>query len=299
MHVKGHLAAYFDAATDDAAMTNYANVIVNKISVGMDNDAFVDDRAKLLMYVPPEPTSVPTIATAEEVPKEEMINEELNISSPSDDGTEPQGSSSNTTYIGIGVGCVVVSMVLLSLFVFLRRRRVQKFVGRPTEPAIANTSRRATDGNDSYCIEVEVSDTETVAMSVNKDGQIGKMSEKTDSQGTAATEDDCETIATQESGVTLYLDMKRVESDVSALTWYGPGQSSKCQSSGSLRRGLQAIAGMGAIQEDEEDEDEDDLNLGISTEEDTGSRGKNQPKSTVAGDSLCYSSTAYSSQRIV
>ena len=122
-------------------------------------------------------------------------------------------------------------------------------------------------------------------------------SEKTDSQGTAATEDDCETIATQESGVTLYLE--RVESDVSALTWYGPGQSSKCQSSGSLGRGLQAIAGMGAIQEDEEDEDEDDLDLGISTEEDTGNRGKNQPKSTVAGDSLCYSSTANSSQRIV
>lgn len=302
MYVQGHLAAYFDAATDDAAMTNYANVIVNKISGGMDNDAFVDDRAKLLMYVPPEPTSVPTIATenvatVEEVPKEEMINEELNISSPSDNSTEPQGSSSNTTYIGIGVGCVVVSIVLLSLFVFLRRRRVQKFVGRPTEPANANTSRRATDGNDSYCIEVEVSDTETVAMSVNKDGQIGKMPEKTDSQGTAATEDDCETIATQESGVTLYLE--RVESDVSALTWYGPGQSSKCQSSGSLGRGLQAIAGMGAIQEDEEDEDEDDLNLGISTEEDTGNRGKNQPKSTVAGDSLCYSSTANSSQRIV
>lgn len=302
MYVQGHLAAYFDAATDDAAMTNYANVIVNKISGGMDNDAFVDDRAKLLMYVPPEPTSVPTIATenvatVEEVPKEEMINEELNISSPSDNSTEPQGSSSNTTYIGIGVGCVVVSIVLLSLFVFLRRRRVQKFVGRPTEPANANTSRRATYGNDSYCIEVEVSDTETVAMSVNKDGQIGKMPEKTDSQGTAATEDDCETIATQESGVTLYLE--RVESDVSALTWYGPGQSSKCQSSGSLGRGLQAIAGMGAIQEDEEDEDEDDLDLGISTEEDTGNRGKNQPKSTVAGDSLCYSSTANSSQRIV
>lgn len=297
MYVQGHLAAYFDAATDDAAMTNYANVIVNKISGGMDNDAFVDDRAKLLMYVPPEPTSVPTIATVEEVPKEEMISEELNISSPSDNGTEPQGSSSNTTYIGIGVGCVVVSIVLLSLFVFLRRRRVEKFVGRPTEPANANTSRRATDGNDSYCIEVEVSDTETVAMSVNKDGQIGNMPEKTDSQGTAATEDDCETIATQESGVTLYLE--RVESDVSALTWYGPGQSSKCQSSGSLGRGLQAIAGMGAIQEDEEDEDEDDLNLGISTEEDTGNRGKNQPKSTVAGDSLCYSSTASSSQRIV
>lgn len=297
MYVQGHLAAYFDAATDDAAMTNYANVIVNKISGGMDNDAFVDDRAKLLMYVPPEPTSVPTIATVEEVPKEEMISEELSISSPSDNGTEPQGSSSNTTYIGIGVGCVVVSIVLLSLFVFLRRRRVEKFVGRPTEPANANTSRRATDGNDSYCIEVEVSDTETVAMSVNKDGQIGNMPEKTDSQGTAATEDDCETIATQESGVTLYLE--RVESDVSALTWYGPGQSSKCQSSGSLGRGLQAIAGMGAIQEDEEDEDEDDLNLGISTEEETDNRGKNQPKSTVAGDSLCYSSTASSSQRIV
>lgn len=297
MYVQGHLAAYFDAATDDAAMTNYANVIVNKISGGMDNDAFVDDRAKLLMYVPPEPTSVPTIATVEEVPKEEMISEELSISSPSDNGTEPQGSSSNTTYIGIGVGCVVVSIVLLSLFVFLRRRRVEKFVGRPTEPANANTSRRATDGNDSYCIEVEVSDTETVAMSVNKDGQIENMPEKTDSQGTAATEDDCETIATQESGVTLYLE--RVESDVSALTWYGPGQSSKCQSSGSLGRGLQAIAGMGAIQEDEEDEDEDDLNLGISTEEETDNRGKNQPKSTVAGDSLCYSSTASSSQRIV
>eukprot|EP00563_Minutocellus_polymorphus_P004926 CAMPEP_0181044470 /NCGR_PEP_ID=MMETSP1070-20121207/13285_1 /TAXON_ID=265543 /ORGANISM="Minutocellus polymorphus, Strain NH13" /LENGTH=571 /DNA_ID=CAMNT_0023122921 /DNA_START=120 /DNA_END=1835 /DNA_ORIENTATION=+ len=309
MYVQGHLAAYFDVDTDDATMTNYANVIVNQINVGMDTDAFIDDRAKLVMYVPPELASVPTIATAEVVLKDEMTSEDLNISSPS-----PQSSSSNTTYIGIGVGCVALSAVLLSLFVFMRRRRIQKFVGRPTEPTNANTrcrrespgvsdTERAIDGNDSFCIEVEVSDNETVAMSVNRDGRVGKVAEKTDSQGTAATEDDCETIATHESGVTLYLDLKRVGSDVSALTWYGPANSSNCQSNGSLGRGLEAIAGMGAIQEDEEEEEEeeDDLNLEISTEEDTGGSGgsKNQFKSTVASDSLCYSSTASGSRRIV
>lgn len=316
MYVKGHLAAYFDAATDDAVMSNYANVIANQISVGMDTDAFVDERTKLLMYIPPDPTSVPAITSAGEDLKKEMMSEDLNISSPFDNETKPQGYSSNTTYVGISVGCVVASVVLLSLFIFIRRRRVQKFVERSTDTAndtnrrhdqellgSVSDTQRATQGDDSYCVEVEVSDTETIAMSVNKDGCVGKVCEKADSQGTAATEDDCETIATQESGVTLYLE--RVGSDVSALTWYGPTQTSNRQSSGSLGRRLEAIAGMGAIQEDEEEEEEDDLELEISSEESTdamnGVRGgqKNQFKSTTGSDSLCYSSTASSSRGIV
>ena len=317
MYVKGHLAAYFDAATDDAVMSNYANVIANQISVGMDTDAFVDERTKLLMYIPPDPTSVPTIPSREEDLKKEMTSEDLKISNPSDNEAKSEGSSSNATYIGIGVGCVVASVILLSLFVFMRRRRVQKFVERSTDTTNSANRRydqenlggvsdtqRATDGDDSYCIEVEVSDNETVAMSVNKDGRVDKVGEKADSQGTAATEDDCETIATQESGVTLYLDMKRVGSDVSALTWYGPNQTSNRQSSGSLGRGLEAIAGMGAIQEDEEEEEEDELNLEISTEEGTdaiGARGseKTRSKSTPGSDSLCYSSTASGSRGLV
>ena len=332
MYVKGHLAAYFDAATDDAAMSNYANVIANQISVGMDTDAFVDERAKLLVYVPPEPTSappeptsvppeptsvppeptsaVPTIATAGEDLMKEMTSEDLKISNPPDNEMNPQDSSSNTTYIGIGVGCVVASIVLLSLFVFMRRRRVQKFVERftdTTNPANrrydqenlgdASHTQRAIEGDNSYCIEVEVSDNETVAMSVDKDGRVDKVGEKADSQGTAATEDDCETITTQDSGVTLYLDMKRVGSDVSALTWYGPNQTQNRQSSSILGRGLEALAGMGAIQEDEDEEEEDDLNPEISTEE--GARGSQntRSKSTAGSGSLCYSSTASSSRR--
>ena len=316
MYVKGHLAAYFDQATDDAVMSNYANVIINQISDGMDTDTFVDERAKLLMYIPPDPTSAPAIPSLEEDLKKEMKSEDLNIFNPSDNETKPQGFSSNATYIGIGIGCVVASVVLLSLFVFIRRRRVQKFVERSTDTAndtnrryeqghlgSVSDTQRATQGDDSYCIEVEVSDTETVAMSVNKDGRVGKASEKADSQGTAATEDDCETIATQESGVTLYLE--RVGSDVSALTWYGPTQSSNRQSSGSLGRGLEAIAGMRAIQEDEEEEEEEDLELEISSEESTEAMNgvcgdqKNQSKSTAGSDSLCYSSTASSSRGIV
>ena len=312
MYVKGHLAAYFDGATDDSIMSNYANVIVNQISVGMETDVFIDERTKLLMYVPPEPTSVPTIPSREEG-SDEITSENLSNSSPTDNETRPQGSSSNMTYVGIGVGCVVASVFLLSLFVFMRRRRIQKFMERSTNTTDTSNKRhqedlggvsetqRARDGDDSYCIEVEVSDNETVAMSVNKDGHIGRVSEKANSQGTAATEDDCETIATQESGVTLYLDMKRVGSDVSALTWYGPNQTSNRQSSGSLGRGLEAIAAMGAIQEDEEEEEEDDLNLEISMEAMNSGRGgpKNQSKSTVGSDSLCYSSTASSSRGIV
>ena len=314
MYVKGHLAAYFDAATDDAVMSNYANVIENQISVGMDTDAFVDERAKLLIYIPPEPSdghhlqeppSVPTIATAGEDLKKEMKSEDLKISNPSDNEKNPQDSSSNTTYIGIGVGCVVASIVLLFLFVFMRRRRVQKIVERSTDttnPANRRVShtQRAIEDDDSYCIEVEVSDNETVAMSVNKDGCVDKVGEKAESQGTAATEDDCETIATQESGVTLYLDMKRVGSDVSALTWYGPNQTQNRQSSSILGRGLEAIAGMGAIQEDEEVEEEDDLNLEIGTEEGAQTSKNTRSKSTAGSDSLCYSSTASSSRgRIV
>lgn len=313
MYVKGHLAAYFDATTDDAVMSNYANVIANQISVGMDTDIFVDERTKLFMYIPPDPSSAPAIPSREEDLKKEVTSEDQNISNPFDNKTKPQGSSSNTTYIGIGVGCVVASVVLLSLFVFIRRRRVQKFVERSTDTAndtnrrhdqgllgSVSDTQRATQGDDSYCIEVEVSDTETVAMSVNKDGFVGKVREKADSQGTAATEDDCETIATQESGVTLYLE--RVGSDVSALTWYGPTQTSNRQSSGSLGRGLEAIAGMGAIKEDEEEEEEDDLELEMSSEESTEAMNgvregqKNQSKPTTGSDSLCYSSTASSSR---
>lgn len=308
IYVRGHLAAYFDAATDDTAMTNFANVIVNQISAGMDTDAFVDERAKLLVYVPLEPNTIPS---PEESPK--TMSEGPN--GPSDNEIKPQ-SSSKTTYIGIVVGCAVASIVLLSLFVFLRRRRVQKNIERSIDSNGATKRRhrenlrgvcdteRASDGDDSYCIEVEVSDTETVAISVNKDGRVSsEVGEKADSQGTAATEDDCETIATQESGVTLYLDTKRVGSDISALTWYGPAESSNRESSGRLGQGLEAIAGMGVIQEDEEEEEEEDhLNLKLSTEEkntSSGGRKRQQSKSTATSDTVCYSSTASGSRGIV
>lgn len=308
--MKGHLAAYFDADTDDGTMTNYANVIVYQLSVGMENDVFVDDKAKLLMYTPP--TEIPILLGAEDEQNQDMI---MNTS-PSEGLSSPAGgkerpSSSNLGYILVGVGCVVASVFLL-LFVHMRRRRKSRSLAvaevsensSHNEGTIDVTEDRGTNDGESYCVEVEISDTETVSMSVGMDGHVDKVQDKNkelakvDSQGTAATEDDCATISTQESGVTLYLDMKRVGSDVSALTWYGPPQSNTSNDpSSGLGRGLAAL-GMGAIQEDveeEEDELEFDLQLDLSGEDDieasVASKNYSRTEVSTEKDSLCYSSS--------
>mmetsp|Transcript_37304 Transcript_37304/g.81676 ORF Transcript_37304/g.81676 Transcript_37304/m.81676 type:complete len:601 (+) Transcript_37304:176-1978(+) len=306
-YVKGHLAAYFHADTDEATMINYANVIGNHLSVGMEEDAFVNDKAKLLMYVPPSLLSEETPKDDPNTPKVEQP-----VSPPIPEESQP--SSSNMGYIMIGVGCVVASaLLLLAVHLHKKRRKnrasssavaVAPVTDIHCEEAFQSSEDGGLDTRENFCIEVEVSDTETVAMSVDKDGHVEEVSDenneiakKGDSQGTAATEDDCATISTQESGVTLYLD-KRVASDVSALTWYGPPQQSDAPTS-NLGRGLAAL-GMGAIQEDVEEE-EDELMYDFNTEDDIdASAPKNAPRTVVSmeKDSLCYSSSN-GSRRIV
>lgn len=287
-------------------MINYANVIGNHISVGMEDDVFINDKAKLLMYAPPSLLSEETPKDDPNTPEGEKL-----VSPPIPEESQP--SSSNMGYIMIGVGCVVASAFLL-LAVHLHKKRRKNRVSSSAvavapvtdshyEESFQSSEDGGPDTRENFCIEVEVSDTETVAMSVDKDGHVEKVPDKNneiakgDSQGTAATEDDCATISTQESGVTLYLE-KRVASDVSALTWYGPPEQSDAPTS-NLGRGLAAL-GMGAIQEDVEEE-EDELVYDFNTEDDIEASASRNPPRTVVSmekDSLCYSSSN-GSRRIV
>ena len=273
-------------------MNNYANVIINHLSVGMERDVFVDDEAHLLMYIPP--TSPPPDLSDGAVVTPKVPE-------------QSQPSSSNMGYILIGVGCLVSSALVLLAVRLMKRRRKERMASSAVadapdydshyEPSFPSSEDERAVNSENYCIEVEISDTETVAMSVDKEGQVEKVPEKTNkiaktgSQGTAATEDDCATISTQESGVTLYLDMKRVGSDVSALTWNGPSQLSDDPTS-NLGKNLASL-GMGAIQEDLE-EDEEELEYDFNTEDDIKASALRHPPRTAASlekDSLCYSSS--------
>lgn len=318
-YVQGQLAAYFDPTSDDDTMINYASVIINRLSIGMEVDAFVDDNAKLLLYIPPPPvqpeqitpvlldhpkdgeqdqTTVPTIVTSATSADTALRSEESSNSIPS------------IGYIAVGVGCLVAIVLALLLTVYIKQRRSRKVDKEGNSEFQQNRSNfdvRIDDAgtiNDNYCIEVEVSDHHSVAMSATKDGHVEKMkrvSNNNNSQQTATTVDECATIASQESGVTLYLD-RRTTSDISELTWYTLSQSGSPLSS--LGKGLAGLPEMGAIDEEEDAKEEEESLTYSNTESDriearaskeSLSKSNDETARGVKGDtsrdSLCYSSS--------
>jgi hypothetical protein len=83
----------------------------------------------------------------------------------------------------------------------------------------------------------------------------------------AAAEDDVNSVGSDESGVTIELDMNRVNSTVSEITWAGPHAQREAAAAGNILnrfppyKSLYSGQGPGAIVEEDEDFDENDEDM--------------------------------------
>ena len=82
--------------------------------------------------------------------------------------------------------------------------------------------------------------------------------------GAAGAEDDANSVGSDESGVTIELDMNRVNSTVSEITWAGPQAQREAAAAGNILnrfppyKSLYSGQSPGAIVEEDDDFDEND-----------------------------------------
>lgn len=274
--VQGKISALFDADTDGPNMDAWANSVVNQIRAGMQSNAIVSEGAKVVNFV-----------FSNELNSIAFGNDSGRFPDESAGGSN--SNKTGRLFAGV-VGCTLLITTIAFFFSRRQQRVVEEAVTMEpqgnegicpddgsmmfrtsvgtrkqssfimeTSRATFSQSKKRDDRGSKNRTKITVFNNDPVSEEAMSEPQqhrrlsspLPNLSRPSSPVPSSQDNDENATVATRDSGVSLYLDISRVDSTLSEVTWSGPPQNQHRVTHDESGRIIRA---MGSIAEEEGEE---------------------------------------------